>query len=149
MLEIHFNVAASHYALYNLVAPDGTVLHIGIVPFSQLTAFNDVPNEVKQDMAYMSILMTDEDRNILANHALETDDIALRDRLTRAIKSWSTNLTINTNAVYCVEDEEQWPSVRACALDRDLTYGQLLAHIAGTKGYDSVKGKTYKKVVPI
>ncbi len=141
MLTINFN---NDYALYSLTALDGTTLHLGIVPFSQLTAFDDVPDELKQGMAYMSVLMTDIDRMKLANHALQTEDAILRDRLTETIQAWSIKPTSRT--VVCNETKEKWSTATACAEAHDLCYPALLNHLAGRKSFNTVKGRTYRRV---
>jgi len=146
MIEINFKHATTHYALYNLVTPSGEIIHIGIIPFNQLTAVADMPLTIREeyDKAYLSVLMVDEDRMKLANHGLQTDVPELRERLLKIIESWGKKTV--QHAIRCVETGESWESAAECAKAHDLTYGALLRHLSGDKSFNSVKGKTYRKV---
>jgi len=146
MIEINFEHAMTHYALYNLVTPSGELIHIGIAPFNQLTAIPDVPIHVRDmyGVAYLSVIMVDEDREKLANVALKTDVPELHERIVKQVKAWS--IRTSKQAVECIETGETWDSAKACAEAHNLTYGALLQHLAGVKSFDTVKGKTYRKL---
>lgn len=142
-LEIDLNNTAAHYVLYKLTTQTGDAVHIGVVPFNQLTAFSDVPDSVS-GIVYLSVIMTGIDRLVLADYGLKTEDHVLHERLAAVIKSWSIHSS--KQGVMCVETLEQWPSAAECARDHDLTYGALLKHLDGEKSFNSVKGRTYRKV---
>jgi len=133
------------HALYKLTSMAGELIHIGVVPYSQLTAFNDVPvTTYEYGDAFLSIVETGTDRLILANAGLsQTVDPILRERLTQTVQSWSNTAT--GNIIECIETGEKWPTAQACADAHDLTYGALLNHLKGTKSHNSVKGRTYRK----
>lgn len=50
------------------------------------------------------------------------------------------------NPIVCIETGEQFITVRAASKEHDVTYTQLLNHVNGVKGFNTVKGKTYKRI---
>jgi len=143
-IEIDLKNAANQHVLYHLVTAANEIVHIGIVPFNQLTMFNDVPNEIKDEVVYLSVIRIDEDRLKLGNDGLDTDNYMLRERLLKTVESWSKKS--NKQMVECIETGEMFSSAAETARAHNLTYGALINHLAGKKCYKTVKGKTYRKV---
>ena len=153
-IEVNLTNLTEQHALYSLTTEVGDLIHVGIVPFKQLTAFNDVPfkdmpSDVDySDTAYLTIIEVSDDRLKLANAGTEYTTskkrLDLRDRLVDAINSWTGKS--NANEVECIETGEVFQSAQAAATAHDLTYGALLAHLQRRRGYKTVKGRTYRKV---
>ena len=143
MLELNFNEVASHYVLYNIVSQDGELLHLGIVPLNQLTAFSDVPKDLTLDKVIISVIMTDIDRMKLANHAMQTDCPVIKERIIKTVMSWSKS---SQYTVKCIETGKVYRTAQECATANDLTYGALLKHLKGKKGFVTVKGNTYRRI---
>jgi len=151
-IEVNLKNTQDQYVLYSLTNPAGELIHVGIVRFSELTALSDVPAVVKQDYAdrgvFLAVIKTDDDRLKLGNVGLswlaDKESHDLRNRLTGAIKDWSS--TANNNEVECIETGEIFVSATQAAEAHDLTYGQLLKHLNGVKSFNSVKGNTYRRI---
>lgn len=148
-LEVNLEDLSNQYALYSLTTQDGDLIHVGIVPMKQLTALSDLPEALRQQIVYLSIIKYDTDRLKLAN--IGTDWITqrgndeLRNRLINVINSWS-NKSAGTNQVECIETGEIFSSAADAARQHDLTHGALLKHLKGEKSFNSVKGRTYRRV---
>lgn len=145
MIEIDLDNIQNQFALYSLTNTDGRLVHLGIVPFKQLTALNDFQGG---GIVYMTIIQKDVDRLKLANNGIawvqERDRNDLHQRLMNNIQSWSVKS--NNKSVECIETGEIFSSAADVALQHDLTYGALLKHLKGEKSFNTVKGKTYRKV---
>ena len=50
------------------------------------------------------------------------------------------------SVIRCVEDETEWPTIAACARERQLNYSQLTKHLRGEVGYRTVKGNRYERI---
>ena len=145
-ITINLKETSNLYVLYKLTSLSGMLIHIGIVPINQLTAFSDVPAPVRDEHGdvYLSIIMTHIDRLVLVNHGLTLGDPVLKERLTEAAQNWSN--TAKGNMVECIETGETFANATVCAEAHDLTYGALLHHLKGTKSHNSVKGRTYRRI---
>ena len=130
MLEI-----TNDYALYKVTNKDGDIMSIGVEPFKRLTASINA-----QEQSFLSVIETNADRAELVIKAWELfPDIAHTVPM-EEVKSYG-------QAVFCVETGERFKTMAEAGRTHNLSYSALGKHLKGEKGYNTVKGRTYRRVV--
>lgn len=133
------------YVLYTLATSADVLVYFGIARFKEMTISNGFFEKLPDERLWLQFVKIDHDREILMNEAIAMVNAAkrpdLREGLRNMAKSW------NEGGIECIETGEVFPSAKAAATAHDLTYGQLLKHLKGEKSFNTVKGRTYRKVV--
>lgn len=137
------------YALYKITDTNTRLIDMNVISLRLLSTLEGMREFPKTEKMFLTILETNVDRVKLANKALllchEKGRNDLKERINTTVQHWQQ--TNNKNAVRCIETGEEFSSAAACAETHDLTYNALIRHLNNVKSYNTVKGKTYERII--
>lgn len=130
------------YILYNAVT--AAPVFVGHCKLNQLFALPDARRDMGAGMPEAVILrVTDECADVAAAaraHRVRVQETGIAVDLARYRMKRVTSL------IECVETGEKWPTIVDAARAHGLGAGNLSNHLRGAPGFNTVKGKTYRRV---
>lgn len=131
--------------LFQLTTGDGKISSLHIEPFKMM-----LTNITTDTETYLLIIATDADKLKLGNKALsiaeDSGDPLLIKNVQDMVLSWQSTGKKRGEPVQCITTGEVFANASEAADKHDLTYGALLRHLKGERGYKTVKGKTYVRL---
>lgn len=137
--EINVNHYKNEYILYYITDVTGSILQVNIVKFTDSTAFIDLP-KTQYDKLYQVIIAKNTDKEILLNNAILWANSNNCQHLLKQI-----TLT-DRMVIICNETGEKFNTATEVCAAHNLSYSAVINHLKGKKSFNSVKGKTYKRV---
>ena len=121
---------------YLLMTSEGEVITGGITPFESMGKI-----VAPRDGCYISILLAHSERGWAAGAvdtwARKNNRQDITDKMVASMQAG------RRRQVQCNETGEVWDSAIIAADAHNLTYNQLLQHLKRTRGFKTVKGRTY------
>jgi len=145
---IQINTADYHnqYAAFNVKDSTGTLLHIGVVKMTDLTALAGVKLPADA-VCYLTVIGTHADPMVAANWATQAATDAARPDLRNAITDWVLRLKKGRRRVQCDQTGDVFDSVLACCRALDIAPPNLYNHLKNPDVFKTVKGgKTFKYI---
>lgn len=130
------------YILYD--ARTAAPVFVGHCKLTQMFAFPDARRDMGSNFPDAFIFrVTDDcpDRSTAARaHGVRVRENGIIKELARQ------RLSVASSVIECVETGEKWPSVVEAARAHGLGAGNLSNHLRGSAGFNTVKGKTYRRI---
>lgn len=135
------------YVCYSLTTTEGVTINAGVCRLEQLFLFNGF--QIGDIDFYLTIHKSDSDINMVFNKAIElaqTQPSVSNDIMISIQRLQNKPTRKQGVSVICNETGERFDSINQACEKHGLSYSQLCKHLSGSRGFKSVKNRTYKRV---